>query len=240
MTVTVQQRAAAVEILRRDAARETLSAFREFMASSNSVDFQNPPALHHRLIMQKLEELERGDIERLMILAPPGSAKSTYCSIQFPLWRLARRPDQNILTASNTQELADNFNRRRRNLAFTPEWMTLSETKLADDLQGVSHFGTERQGGIRAAGVGSSIVGFRSHLNVLDDPIRGLEEALSSTTLAKQWDWFNHEFRTRLVPAGRELIVSTRWAKQDIAGRILQTEQERWDVLRLTYGRRPR
>ena len=233
MLVTPEQRAAAVELLRRDAARESLSDFRLYMASSQSVDFQHAPAEHHRMIMRKLEQLERGEIQRLMILAPPGSAKSTYCSIQFPLWRLARSPEQNILTASNTQELADNFNRRRRNLALTPEWQSISETTLAPDLQGVTHFGTARQGGIRAAGVGSSIVGFRSHLNVLDDPIRGLEEALSTQTLDKQWDWFNHEFRTRLVPTGRELIVSTRWAKQDIAGRILATEPERWEVMRL-------
>lgn len=233
MLVTEQQRAAAAELLRRDAARDSLTDFREYMAASQSVDFQHPPAQHHQLIMHKLEALERGDIQRLMILAPPGSAKSTYCSIQFPLWRLARRPEQNILTASNTQELADNFNRRRRNLALTAEWQALAETKLADDLQGVTHFGTQRQGGIRAAGVGSSIVGFRSHLNVLDDPIRGLDEALSAPTLEKQWDWFNHEFRTRLVPNGRELIVSTRWAKQDIAGRLLATESQRWDILRL-------
>lgn len=225
--------AAAQELLRRRKARENLSDFREYMTATGSVDFQHHPAAHHKLICSHLEALERGEIQRLLILAPPGSAKSTYCSVQFPLWRLARKPERNVLAASNTQELADNFNRRRRNLALTPTWMTLSETKLADDLQGVSHFGTQKQGGIKAAGVGSSIVGFRSHLNILDDPIRGLEEALSSSTLEKQWDWFNHEFRTRLVPGSPELVVSTRWAKQDIAGRLLATEADRWTVLRL-------
>jgi predicted phage terminase large subunit-like protein len=107
---------------------------------------------------------------------------------------------------------------------------------LAADLQGVGHFGTEREGGIRAAGVGSAIVGFRSHLNILDDPITGIDQALSATQLDKQWDWFNSEFRTRLVPGGRELIVSTRWAKRDIAGRILELTadgKEQWTVLRL-------
>jgi predicted phage terminase large subunit-like protein len=191
------------------------------MADTGSLDFRH------------LEALERGDIRRLMILAPPGSAKSTYCSIQFPLWWLARHPDQSVLCASNTQDLASGFNRKRRNIALSPQWMTLSGTKLADDLQGAEHFGTEKQGGIKAAGVGSAIVGFRSHLNVLDDPVRGLEEALSAPTLAKQADWYFSEFRTRLVPDGRELIVSTRWAKNDIAGRLLRDEPERWTVLRL-------
>lgn len=227
------QRAAAQELLKRRNALESLSAFRAYMHPSGSVDFQHPPARHHLVMISLLEQLDRGEIQRLLILAPPGSAKSTYCSIQYPLQRLAKKPHENILCASNTQALAENFNRRRRNLALSAEWQTLSGTSLADDLQGVEHFGTKKQGGIRAAGVGSGIVGFRSHLNVLDDPVSGMEQALSPNALDKMWDWFNNEFRTRLVPTGRELIVSTRWAKRDIAGRILATEADRWAVLRL-------
>ena len=226
-------RDAAQELLRRRRAGESLESFREYMHSTGSVDFQHPLARHHKLIVQNLEKLESGVIQRLLILAPPGSAKSTYCSIQYPLWRLAKRPAESILCASNTQDLASIFNRRRRNIALTPQWATLAQTTLAEDLQGAEHFGTKKEGGIKAAGVGSSIVGFRSHLNVLDDPIRGLSEALSSPTLEGQWDWYHNEFRTRLVPGGKELIVSTRWAKKDIAGRILETERDAWTVLRL-------
>lgn len=231
-----QTQQAAQELLYRRSVRESLLKFREHMISTGSTEFRNEPARHHKLIIEHLEQLERGEIRRLLILAPPGSAKSTYCSIQYPLWRLARTPTENILCASNSEGLAENFNRRRRNLALTPQWSQISGCKLAADLQGVGHFGTEREGGIRAAGVGSAIVGFRSHLNILDDPITGIDQALSATQLDKQWDWFNSEFRTRLVPGGRELIVSTRWAKKDIAGRILElmeNGQEEWTVLRL-------
>ena len=230
------QQAAAQELLKRKSALEDMHSFREYMAATYSEDFKHPPAAHHGVMIRELERLERGDIRRLLILAPPGSAKSTYCSIQYPLWRLARSPNLNILCASNSESLAENFNRRRRNIALTPQWMTLSGTKLAADLQGVGHFGTEREGSIRAAGVGSAIVGFRSHVNILDDPITGVEQALSSVQLEKQWDWFHSEFRTRLVPSGRELIVSTRWAKKDIAGRILdlvKEGKEQWTVIRL-------
>jgi len=132
--------------------------------------------------------------------------------------------------------LAEQFNRRRRGMALSPEWMRLAGTRLAEDLQSVGHFGTERHGSIRASGIGSSIVGNRSHLNVLDDPITGVEQAMSAKTLDLQWDWFNGEFRTRLIPGGKELIVSTRWAKKDIAGRILErikAGEEDWTVLRL-------
>jgi predicted phage terminase large subunit-like protein len=227
---------AARELLYRRNVRSSLERFREHMVPTMSLEFQNAPARHHKLIIENLERLERGEIRRLLILAPPGSAKSTYASIQYPLWRLACKPNENILCASNSETLAENFNRRRRNLALTPQWTQISGCKLASDLQGVGHFGTEREGGIRAAGVGSSIVGFRSHLNVLDDPITGIEQAMSGTQLDRQWEWYHGEFRTRLVPSGRELIISTRWAKRDIAGRFLQLVEEgkeEWTVLRL-------
>ena len=214
----------------------SLSSFREYMAPTGHVDFQHPPALHHRLIMQHLERLERGEIQRLLILAPPGSAKSTYGSIQFPMWRLARAPSTNILCASNTVTLAEEFNRRRRLVAMTPAWQHLAGTGPQLVKEGVEHFVTDKQGGIRAAGAGSGIVGFRSHLNILDDPIASLEEALSPAALDKQWAWFINEFRTRLVPGAPELVISTRWAKRDIAGRILdlvRTGTEQWTVLRL-------
>src|SRR5262249_45606959 len=119
--------------------------------------------------------------------------------------------------------------------AMAPTWQTLSGVAKLDK-EGLEHFVTDKQGGIRAAGVGSGIVGFRSHLNILDDPIASLEEALSPTALDKQWAWFINEFRTRLVPGAPELVISTRWAKRDIAGRILDlvaAGHEQWTVLRL-------
>jgi predicted phage terminase large subunit-like protein len=227
---------AARELLRRTRAKNGMCAFREYMAPTLSKDFEHAPAEHHKVMIRELERLSRGEIRRLMILAPPGSAKSTYCNIQYPLWELAKNPHTPILAASNTQDLAEQFNRRRRSICVSPEWIILSGTKLAEDLQSVGHFGTEKQGGIKAAGIGTSIVGFRSHLNILDDPIKGVEEAYSAKTLDFQWAWFNDEFRTRLIPHGKELIVSTRWAKKDIAGRLLErvkNGEEEWTVLRL-------
>jgi len=42
------------------------------------------PARHHRRICAELEAVARGDVLRLMVLAPPGSAKTTYVSRLFP------------------------------------------------------------------------------------------------------------------------------------------------------------
>ena len=67
------------------------------------------PAKHHAILIDALEAVERGDIRRLMVVMPPGSAKSTYSSVEFPPWFLGRNPTANVIGASNTADLAERF-----------------------------------------------------------------------------------------------------------------------------------
>ena len=235
------------ELLRRRQALEGMEAFSGYMRATGELDFKFEPAAHHLLLIEALEGLVKGfgytvdgekiHYRRLLIMLPPGAAKSTYCSIQFVSWYLARFPDHNLLCASNTETLAENFNRRRRNISLSQEWQAVSGTALSKDQQGVGKFSTERGGSVTAAGVGTGILGVRSNLNLLDDPILNFEQSNSSTIMQKQWDWYQADFRSRLIPSGKELIVTTRFGKQDIPGRILSMikngEEKDWRVIRI-------
>src|SRR5260221_9733790 len=64
------------------------------------------PALHHQLICNELEAVERGEVSRLMLCLPPGSAKSTYTSKLFPPWYLSRRAQRTILACSHSYNMA--------------------------------------------------------------------------------------------------------------------------------------
>ena len=55
------------------------------------------PAWHHHRVCAELEALTRRAITRLMILAPPGAAKSTYVSRCYPAWFLAMRPHLSVI-----------------------------------------------------------------------------------------------------------------------------------------------
>jgi hypothetical protein len=74
------------------------------------------PAAHHRLLIDKLEQVSTGDIDRLAVFMPPGAAKSTYGSILYAPWHFAQHPDHCIIAASHTAELAEKWGRRVRNL----------------------------------------------------------------------------------------------------------------------------
>ena len=137
------------------------------------------PARHHRLLIDKLEALARGDIRRLMVFMPPGSAKSTYSSVLFPAYFLANDPKANIIAASHSIELAQKFGRRVRNLV--DEHHATLNVDLADDNKAAGRWATQQGGEYYAAGVGVGIAGFRADLAIIDDPLRSREDADSQT-----------------------------------------------------------
>src|SRR6516164_1555342 len=73
------------------------------------------PARHHRLLIDRLERVARGEIDRLLVCMPPGAAKSTYASVLFPAHFLVQHPSASIISASHTTELSERWGRRVRN-----------------------------------------------------------------------------------------------------------------------------
>jgi predicted phage terminase large subunit-like protein len=187
------------------------------------------PAAHHRLLITELEAVARGTNDRLIVMMPPGSAKSTYTSVLFPPWFLAQADEQKIIAASNTAELAEKFSRDAMRLIRahprTLHYALARESAVMWD--------TSNGGAYRSAGVGGTITGARADLALIDDPIRGREDADSERIRNKTWDWFRADLLTRLKPGGRIVLILTHWHDDDIAGRLLATEADRWRVIRL-------
>lgn len=165
------------------------------------------PALHHRLLIEHLEAVERGDIDRLMVCMPPGSAKSTYTSVEFPPWFMGRNPELNVIAASHTQDLAETFGRRARNVVASDEYRAVFGFGLNQDSQAAGRWANEQGGEYYAAGVGGAIAGRRADLVLIDDPVKSQEDADSERARARAWDWYVSDLLTRLKPGGRQICV---------------------------------
>ena len=213
--------------MKRRQAATSLTAFIEYL------DVGVIPAAHHRLLIAQLEAVERGELDRLMVLMPPGSAKSTYASVLFPPWFLGRNPEGTVLGVSNTTELAERFSRRARNIVGSPRFRNVFGFGIASDVQSVGNWECELGAEFFAAGVGSGIAGRRADLGLIDDPIKMREEADSERLRQKQWDWYVNDFVPRLKPGARQILIQTRWHEDDLGGRILEREADRWAVVKL-------
>src|SRR5262249_55082594 len=108
------------------------------------------PARHHQLIINKLEQVVRGETDRLALFMPPASPTSTYASVLFPPYYYANHPSHSVIAASHTAELAEKWGRRVRNLIAEHE-LALG-VGLALSSQAAGRWETDRGGEYYAAG----------------------------------------------------------------------------------------
>jgi predicted phage terminase large subunit-like protein len=214
--------------LRSRQARTSLLAFTEYT---------NPlyrRAQHHAQIAAKLEAVERGEIDRLMIFMPPRHGKSELASKRFPAWCLGRDPRRQIIAASYNSDLANDFGRNVRNLVAEPEFgQVFPGVTLASDSQAANRMNTNHGGAYVAAGVGTAVTGRGANIALIDDPFKDREEADSERRRDTVWDWYRSTLYTRLMPGGSIVLIQTRWHENDLAGRLLEQEGDQWDVLEL-------
>lgn len=181
------------------------------------------PARHHKLLIQALEEVSDGMWDLLLVMMPPGSAKSSYGSVAFPAWYLGRHPNRCVIAASHTQDLAERFGKRVRNIVGGREHaLAFPEVGLSADSTAAGRWDTNKGGEYFAAGVGGSVTGRRADLAIIDDPVKSREDADSQTIRDKQWAWWRDDMSTRLKPGAAVVLIMTRWHEDDLAGRMLQ------------------
>lgn len=183
-------------------------------------------------LIQTLDALEKGTLgaRRLLITMPPRHGKSWLASTLFPVYYLARRPNRNVLATSYNQDLAKTFGRQTRDHAKEPlitqafpDFMMSQESKAVDDWR--TTFG----GSYYATGMGGSTTGRAATLLLIDDPVKAREEADSATQRNKTWSYYVSALTTRKQPepdgtAPIEIVILTRWHPDDLAGRIMETE----------------
>lgn len=200
-------------------------------------EYTNPlyqRAAHHALIAEKLEQVERGEIDRLMIFMPPRHGKSELASKRFPAWCLGKNPKRQIIAASYNSDLANDFGRNVRNLVAEPEFsQVFPGVTLAPDSQAANRMNTNHGGTYVAAGVGTAVTGRGAHIALIDDPFKDREEADSERRRELVWDWYRSTLYTRLMPGGAIVLIQTRWHEDDLAGRLLEQEADQWEVLEL-------
>lgn len=221
---------AAAELLARMDATDRLINFTEYTLPIYE------PAEHHKLIAAKLEAVERGEIDRLMIFLPPRHGKSELASRRFPAWCLGRNPFKSFIAASYNSDLANDFGREVRNIVASKEYAAIFNTTLAQDSKAANRWHTDNGGVYVAAGVGTAVTGRGADILLIDDPVKDREEADSELRRQRVWEWYTSTAYTRLAPGGAIVLIQTRWHDDDLAGRLLEAQStggDQWDVLEL-------
>lgn len=190
-------------------------------------------------LIDALDKLEKDTlgVNNLLITMPPRHAKSTFGTVLFPSYFMARNPQRYVMSCSYNSQLATDFGRQVRsvveNKAITqafPDFTLSSESRAADVWR------TEVGGAYFAVGVGGTTSGRPANLLLVDDPIKSREDAESMTQRNKTWNYYTSALATRLQPEQggappKQIVILTRWHPDDLAGRIMASDdwkEGRW------------
>jgi hypothetical protein len=234
---------AAAELLRRQRARASLVEFSQAIEipgvpitevpddliediPTRYAPVESKVALHHLLIMQAIQRCIETPRGRLMIFAPPGSAKSTYASVLAPAWAMGRKRNTQIILASYATSIAVKQSRKVRAIMRDPRYKSIWAEKptLLDDQRAVDDWQLTNGSSMMAAGLLAGITGNRADGVIIDDPVANREQADSPALREKTYNEYIDTAMTRAKPKMFCLLIQTRWSEEDLAGMILPAD----------------
>lgn len=219
------------ERIKRQAKREL--ARREFFYFCNLMasDFYKPERRYLVELCEALHSFYEDEKAKVLIInEPPRHGKSRTAGL-FVEWVLGRNPAEKIMTGSYNNILSATFAKNVRN--------AIQEVKADDNITVYSDiFPNVRikrgdaamdmwslDGGYNsylATSPSGTATGFGCSLLIIDDIIKNAEEAYNETAKEKSWLWFTNTMLSRLEEGGKILIIMTRWASDDLAGRAIE------------------
>lgn len=191
----------------------------------------------HKNYYKILQAFAEGKIKRLIITVPPQHGKSLGSSIMLPAYMLGKNPDLKIVVSSYSQAYARGFSRNTQSIIDTQLYYDMfPETRLSASLvsdttgRGSLRKSDEfeivgKRGGMYAAGTGSALTGRRVDVSIIDDLYKDSREANSPVVRKNNWSWYTDVVRKRQHNESQELIVFTRWHKEDLIGTIEEREK---------------
>lgn len=183
----------------------------------------------HTFLCNKVQEfMERkvsNGFDILLLSVPPQHGKSISITETLPAWYLGKYPDKKWIICSYNSDFASGFGRKNRLKCEEYNTKLFDGFKLADFPCNNIEFETTQRGGLYSAGILAGVTGHTADFFIIDDPIKTRIEADSDTTKNAIWNEYLNSVRTRIKPGGKLIVIQTRWAEDDLFGRIQQEEK---------------
>lgn len=222
---------AAQELLNRRKARSNLQDFICYLDPEYVVsDFSREVCA---ALDQFLIDMAEGLRPVLVLGAPPQHGKSQIVSRYLPAYMFGKYPDLRVGGLSYAKDLASDMNRDVQRIMLGEEYKRLfpasalnqkrvvtvemEAKRNSDTFEIMGHKGV-----YVSQGVGGPLTGKRLDCGIIDDPIKNSKEALSQTVKDGIWNWYTSTFMTRLSKNSGQIIMATRWATDDLSGKVIE------------------
>ncbi len=180
----------------------------------------------------------------LVINLPPGFGKS-YTASLFSTWIYGQNIKNKVVTVSYNGDLAETFSATVRDTIENEAIHNDDESYVVNTffpkVKIKRGHGAKKKWALEgsylsyiSAGFDGSITGMRGNLGIIDDPIKSAQEAVNERVKESHWNFYKNTFNSRIESGGKRIIIQTRWATDDLAGRVIAKYPERTFVLKMS------
>ncbi len=179
---------------------------------------------------REMQDFIESDDDVLIVNEPPRHGKSR-TGQSLVEWILGKDKTQKVMTGSYNETLSTTFAKGVRN---TIQEVKADESKVVysdifPDTRIKRGDGSmslwSLEGGYNnylATSPTGTATGFGATLIIIDDLIKNSLEAYNENVKEQHWSWFTDTMLSRLEEGGKIIIIMTRWATDDLAGRALE------------------
>lgn len=182
-------------------------------------------------------------IDILIINLPPGFGKS-FTGVMFATWAYGQSVKNQIVEVSYNQTLAETFSKAVREAIRDEEIQgddaSYVVTSFFPNLKIKHGDGAATRWALEgsymsylATGFDGSLTGMRGHIGIIDDPIKNAAEAVNENVKAAHFNFYKNTFVSRMLDGALQIIIQTRWATDDLAGKLLSEFPDRCYELRM-------
>lgn len=159
---------------------------------------------------------------------------SELTSKRFIAWFIGRDPYRHVALGTYNATFAEDYGRDVRSIMNHSAYAQIfPKVQLKKDSQAADRMNTVQGGALYFVGRGGSITGRGAHLMIIDDPLKGHEEADSPRVRNELWNWFNKDIMNRFMDdQGRAIVIQTRWHEDDLVGRLTDPKNEHYNAER--------
>lgn len=218
------------EIIIQGAKRELARREFFFYCHLTAPDFYRPDRQYLVDLCREFQEFLESDEKVMIVNEPPRHGKSRTAG-KLVEWILGKDQKKKIMTGSYNETLSTTFSKNVRN-TITEQKADAGKTIFSDIFPGITIKRGDGamnlwslEGGYNnylATSPTGTATGFGADIIIIDDLIKSAEEAHNETTKEKHWSWFTDTMLSRLEEGGKIIVIMTRWASDDLAGRALE------------------
>lgn len=180
---------------------------------------------------KQYQEFYESDDRYLIDNEPPRHGKSRTAGL-FVQWVLGRYPKDKIITGSYNETLSTVFSKAVRNKIqeisadgriVYADIFPATRVRYGDaaaNLWGIE--GNETNSYLATSPTGT-VTGFGADLTLIDDLIKNAYEARNDNIKEQHWNWYTDTMLSRREGKRKTIVVMTRWASDDLAGRLMES-----------------